>query len=42
LLVEGVFPANQWLDVKPSGCKGNSLLGQVSEVDLEPSSLRTA
>ena len=39
LLVDGVFPANQWLDVKPSGCEGNSLVGQVSELDSVPASL---
>jgi threonylcarbamoyladenosine tRNA methylthiotransferase MtaB len=37
-LVEGVFPANQWLEVKPSGCQGNSLLGQVCEFDFAPGS----
>jgi len=40
LLVEGVFPANQWLEVKPSGCEGNSLLGQVSAFDFAPASLQ--
>jgi threonylcarbamoyladenosine tRNA methylthiotransferase MtaB len=39
-LVEGVFLANQWLDVKPSGCQGNSLLGQVCESDFAPGSLQ--
>ena len=29
-LVNGVFPANQWLDVKPSGCDGSSLIAQIS------------
>ena len=36
VLVDGVFPANQWLDVKPSGCERNSLIGQVCEFDLAP------
>ena len=40
LLVEGVFPANQWLEVKPSGYEGNSLLGQVSAFDCAPASLQ--
>jgi len=39
-LVEGVFLANQWLDVKPSGCQGNFLLGQISEFDFAPGSLQ--
>jgi len=39
-LVEGVFPANQWLDVKPSGSQENSLLGQVCEFDLAPASFQ--
>jgi len=39
-LVEGVFLANQWLDVKPSGCQGNLLLGQISEFDFAPGSLQ--
>jgi threonylcarbamoyladenosine tRNA methylthiotransferase MtaB len=34
LLVDGVFPANQWLDVKPTRGEGASLTAQVSEVDL--------
>ncbi|HEV2194371.1 MAG TPA: tRNA (N(6)-L-threonylcarbamoyladenosine(37)-C(2))-methylthiotransferase MtaB [Candidatus Acidoferrum sp.] len=41
LLVDGVFPSNQWLDVKPVGCEGNSLLGQVSKSDFAPASLQT-
>jgi len=41
-LVEGVFPANQWLDVRPSGFQGNSLLGQVSEFDSAPPLLQTS
>ena len=40
LLVEGVFPANQWLEVKPSGYEGNSLLGQVAAFDFAPASLQ--
>lgn len=40
LLVDGVFPANQWLDVKPSGCEGISLIGQVPEFDFAPSFLQ--
>jgi len=39
LLVDGVFPANQWMDVKPSGCEGNSLLAQLSEFDFASVSL---
>jgi len=39
LLVDGVFPANQWMDVKPSGCKGNFLLAQLSEFDFASVSL---
>src|SRR5438874_583500 len=31
LLVRGVFPANQWLYVEPSGCEGTFLTGQVSD-----------
>ena len=31
LFVDGIFPPNQWLRVKPSGCRGASLTGQVSE-----------
>ncbi len=41
LLVNGFFPANHWLDVKPTGCEGTSLTGQVSEFDSELASLRT-
>ena len=41
-LVEGIFPANQWLDVRPSGFQGNSLLGQVSEFDSAPPLLQTS
>lgn len=40
-LVEGVFPANQWFDVKPSGCDGSSLIARVSEFDFAPASART-
>lgn len=36
LLVDGVYTANQWLDVKPSGCVVNSLLGQASASDFAP------
>lgn len=39
-VVDGVFPANQWLEVKPSGCEGNSLIGQASEFDFAPASLQ--
>ncbi|HKW34983.1 MAG TPA: tRNA (N(6)-L-threonylcarbamoyladenosine(37)-C(2))-methylthiotransferase MtaB [Candidatus Acidoferrum sp.] len=39
LWVDGVFPANQWLDVRPSGCEGNSLIGQVAAFDFVPASL---
>jgi threonylcarbamoyladenosine tRNA methylthiotransferase MtaB len=41
-LVDGVFPANQWLDARPSGCDGSSLIAQVSEFDFAPSSLQTS
>jgi threonylcarbamoyladenosine tRNA methylthiotransferase MtaB len=41
LLVDGLFPANQWLNVRPSGCEQNSLLGQVSKFDSVPASVRT-
>jgi threonylcarbamoyladenosine tRNA methylthiotransferase MtaB len=40
LLVDGVFPANQWLDVRPSGRQGNSLIGPVSKFDSAPASLQ--
>src|SRR5690348_5823807 len=40
LLVDGVFPANQWLDVRPSGRRGNSLIGPVSKFDSAPASLQ--
>jgi hypothetical protein len=40
LLVDGVYTANQWLDVKPSGCVVNSLLGQASASDFAPASLQ--
>ena len=33
-LVDGVFPANQWLDVNPSGCDGSSLIAQVPSSNL--------
>ncbi|HKW64893.1 MAG TPA: tRNA (N(6)-L-threonylcarbamoyladenosine(37)-C(2))-methylthiotransferase MtaB [Candidatus Acidoferrum sp.] len=42
LLVGGVFPANQWLDVNPSGCEGNVLLGHVSGFDSVPVSIRVS
>jgi len=40
LLVAGVFPANQWLNVQPSACQGNSLIGQVCAFDFQPTSLQ--
>ena len=40
LRVDGVFPANQWLDVTPQAGEENFLTAQVSEADLEPSSPR--
>ena len=40
VLVDGLYPANQWLDVKPTGCEGISLIGQVSEFDFAPASLQ--
>jgi threonylcarbamoyladenosine tRNA methylthiotransferase MtaB len=39
LLVDGVFTANQWLNVRPSGCDGNLLIGQTSGFDPAPASL---
>src|SRR5438876_8914171 len=30
LFVDGIFPANQWLDVKLAGCEGTFLTGRVS------------
>jgi len=35
LFINGVFPANQWLDVRPTGCEGASVTAQVSEFDSE-------
>ena len=32
VLVNGVFPANQWVDVKLTGCEGSSLAGEVSQL----------
>lgn len=40
LSVDGVFPSNQWLDVKPFSCEGNFLLGKVSKFDFAPASLQ--
>jgi threonylcarbamoyladenosine tRNA methylthiotransferase MtaB len=40
LLVDGVFPANQWLDVELSSCERASLIGQVSRFDFVPASLQ--
>ena len=40
IMVDGVFPANQWLDVKPSGWEGNCLIGHVSKFDFAPTSLQ--
>ena len=34
LLVDGVFPANQWLDVRSSGGEGNCLIAKVSEFEF--------
>ena len=34
LFVDGAFPANQWLDVKPSCCDGRSLIAKVSECEF--------
>jgi len=36
VLVDGVFPANQWMDVKPSRCEGNSLAAKLSDFDSVP------
>lgn len=35
LLLDGIFPANQWLNVKPTGFEGSSLTAQVSEFASE-------
>jgi threonylcarbamoyladenosine tRNA methylthiotransferase MtaB len=40
LFVDGSFPANEWLDVKLTGCEGTFLTGRVSGLDLAPSSER--
>ena len=40
LFVDGIFPANQWLDVKLTGGEGAFLTGRVSGLDLGPSSFR--
>lgn len=40
VLVDGAFPANQWLDVRPSDCEGNALIGHVSPFDSVPDSLQ--
>ena len=40
LLVDGDFPANRWLDVKPSRCEGSSMRAQVSGFDFAPPSLQ--
>jgi len=42
LFVDGVFPANQWLGIKLTGCEGALLTARVSQSDLEPSSQRLA
>lgn len=42
LLVDGAFPANQWMDVRPSSVEGSSLLGKALEADLEPSYFENA
>lgn len=39
LLLDGVFPANQWLDVNPTGFEGSSLTAQVSGFASEFASL---
>ena len=31
VFVDGVFPANQWLDVRLNSCRGTCLVGRVSE-----------
>ena len=42
LLVDGVFPANHWLHVKPDGHERNVLVAvQVPEFDFVPASLQT-
>ena len=40
LWVDGLFPANQWLDVRPSSCDGNSLIAQVSKFNFANASLQ--
>ncbi|HVH61320.1 MAG TPA: hypothetical protein VM709_13355, partial [Candidatus Sulfotelmatobacter sp.] len=42
IFVDGVFPANRWLDIKLTGCEGAFLTGRVLELDAEPSSWRLA
>jgi len=42
LFVDGIFPANQWLDVRLTGCEGTVLTGRVSGLDQEPASQRLA
>jgi len=38
LLVDGVFPANQWMDVRPSRCEENALAAKLSDSDFAPAS----
>src|SRR5215472_11206055 len=40
LFVDGIFPANEWLDVKLTGGEGTFLTGCVSGLDFAPSSER--
>lgn len=39
-LVDGVFPANQWLDVKSAGCDGSSLIAQAAALEFGHASLQ--
>jgi len=38
LLVDGVFPANQWMDVRPSRGEENALAAKLSDSDFAPAS----
>lgn len=39
-LVDGVFPANQWLDVKSAGCDGSNLIAQAAALEFGHASLQ--
>ena len=40
VLVDGIFPANQWLDVRPSSRSGSHLIAQGAGFELAPTSLQ--